>query len=368
MGPMPAATSLAPPRRRFPRSGAWIQDATWDSAWLIGSAAIVPLVLLFVWGGASSVLINLGTTALVGGPHLFATYLASYGDPRFRRSHRPLLLVAGLVVPVLVVWGTLANFQVLMSIFLFAASLHVLHQNAYLTDVYRRRAGHAEPRWARWLDYALLMLCLYPIASYKLVHSNFVMGTIPILIPGFLMVPATYWTVWIVFSLLLALWLWKTANEHRQGVLNRPKTVLIAATTVIAFLVPAAAAGRRLELAFQAVNAWHSVQYLGIVWFILKERKERGELAGSYVERLAGTGRAAVRFYGFCFGTTLALLALLYGLYRWDPAQLSFEQYYYAGVLSCLLVHYVIDGYFFTVSNWRRTTPERVPYALPALA
>lgn len=346
----------------------WIGGRAWDLTWLIGSALIVPVVLVLVWSGASGVAINLGTTALVGGPHLFATFLVSYGDPGFRRGHRALLALGVLVIPAVVVYGTLHNFQVLLSAFIFTASLHVLHQNAYLTDVYRRRAGGGEPRWSRWLDYGVLLLSIYPIAAYKLVHSTFVMGTTPILIPRFLMTPATYWAIWLAFGALAAAWCAKTWWEWRRGGLNRPKAILIASTSAIAFAVPAAAGGERLELAFQAVNAWHSVQYLALVWFILKERHARGELRGCFVERFAGPGAASRRYYGFCCGVTLALLALLFGLYRWNPAGLSFEQYYYMGVLSCLLVHYAIDGYCFTAGSRCAAAPERLPYALPVFA
>ena len=113
-----ATTTLtaAPSTRRV-----WIRSPGWDLSWLTGSAVIVPLVLLVVWGGASSSAINLGTTALIGGPHLFSTYTATYLDPRFRRSHRPMLWLITLAIPALVVWGTLVNFQVLLSIFIFAA-------------------------------------------------------------------------------------------------------------------------------------------------------------------------------------------------------------------------------------------------------
>ena len=103
-----ATLAAAPTARRV-----WIQSPGWDLGWLIGSAAIVPLVLLVVWGGASSAVVNLGTTALIGGPHLFSTYTATYLDPRFRRSHRPMLWLITLAIPALVVWGTLANFQFL---------------------------------------------------------------------------------------------------------------------------------------------------------------------------------------------------------------------------------------------------------------
>lgn len=360
---MPPATLTAP--RCLPARAAWIAGPRWDLGWLIGSALIVPAVLALVWSGTSAVAINLGVTALVGGPHLFATYCASYLDPAFRRGHRPLLAAALLLVPASVVYWTLRDFQVLLSVFIFAASLHVLHQNAYLTDIYRRKAGLAEAPWARWVDYGLLLLSIYPIASYKLVRSDFQLGRVEILLPAFLKVPATYWTVWTAFALLLGLWLGKTAWEWRRGALNRPKTLLIAATTAIAFLVPAAAGGARLELAFQAVNAWHSVQYLGIVWFILRERAARGEQLSPFV---AGLGRRPGRFYGFCCAVTLALLGALGALSRLDPLGLGFEQYYYMGVLSCLLIHYVLDAYSFSVGNLPRVSPARIPYALPAAA
>ncbi len=361
--PSPAGTAGA---RRT-----WIQSPRWDTSWLIGSALIVPVVLLLVRAGASSAVINLGTTALIGGPHLFATYTATYLDPRFRRTHRPLLVLVTLAVPALVVWGTLANFQVLLSIFIFTASVHVLHQNAYLTDVYRRRAGVREPAWSRLVDYGLLMLCIYPVAAWKLVQHDFLLGDIEILIPGFLRTPVTYWAVWIVFGALLAVWIGKTAIEARTGRLNRPKTVLIAVTTTIAFLVPLAASGERLELAFQAVNAWHSFQYLGIVWLIQSLRCQSGLCESRAVHTITRGRKGAWRFYGSCLAVTLGLLAVLVALSRLDPLGLSaepnaFERYYYMGVLSCLLVHYGLDAWLFTVSNLPRADVRIEPYAVAA--
>lgn len=360
----PAAAPAPVPQVR----SAWINGPRWDIGWLIGSAAIVPVVLFFVWAGAGSDTINLGTTALIGGPHLFATYTVTYMDPSFRRSHRWILVLAALVVPAFVIFMTIWDFQILLSVFIFAASIHVLHQNAYLTDIYRRRLGTAEPAWSRLIDYGLMMMCIYPIAAYKLVHSNFMLGDIEILIPGFLMVDATYMLTWAVFAFFLSAWLVKTWSEYRRGVLNKPKTLLIGVTCVIAFWVPAAASGERLELAFQSVNAWHSIQYLGMVWYIQKVRKERGLIDSPFVRKISGTGRSAWLFYGFCFAVTMVLFAVLIGLTKLDPFGLTFQQYYYMGVLSCLLIHYVLDGYMFTVSNLKTTKMEQVPYAAPGIA
>lgn len=346
----------------------WMRGRGWDVAWLSGSCIVVPAVLVLVWAGVSSLVLNIAVTALIGGPHLFSTFLATYMDPRFRRSHGGLLLAAAIAAPAFVIILTFVNFQVLLSVFIFAASVHVLQQNAYLTDIYRRRARTREPVWSRIVDYGLLMICIYPVASYKLVHGDFSLGEVEILIPSILMTPATYWAVWFVFAFFLVAWIGKTLGEQRRGVLNHPKTVLIGITTVIAFLVPMASSGARLELAFQSVNSWHSIQYLGLIWLVQKVRKDRGLIESPFVARISGSGRAAWTFYGFCLLVTILLLGFVFGLIRLDPFGITPPRYYYMGVLSCLLVHYILDGYLFTVSVMRSSKVERIPLAAPVVA
>jgi hypothetical protein len=349
----------------------WINTRAWDLTFLIGSVLIVPIVLAFLWAGASSASINLGVTALVGGPHLFATYIATFLDSRFRRSHTWMLVAMLLLVPAFVAYWTVVDFQIVLSVFIFTASVHVLHQNAYLTDIYRLKNKGREPVWSRMIDYGLLMISIYPIAAHKLVHSNFLLGDVEVLIPKFLKIDATYWLVWILFAVFLIAWIAKTAAEYRGGRLNRPKTLLIAVTTGVAFLVPAAAGGERMELAFQSLNAWHSVQYLGVVWYVQGARKQRGLIESRVIANICGEGRAAY-YYGACFVTTMALLGLLVAIHRMDPLRslgltVSFQQYYYMGVLSCLFIHYMLDAYLFTVSNLEGATAGGIPYAAAIL-
>jgi hypothetical protein len=64
----------------------------------------------------------------------------------------------------------------------------------------------------------------------------------------------------------------------------------------------------------------------------------------------------------------VGLLGLLVALYKMNPLRLlgvtvSFQQYYYMGVLSCLLIHYMLDAYLFTVSNLEGASVEQIPYA-----
>lgn len=339
----------------------WMRSPSWDLGWLIGSAAVVPLGLLAVWSGVSADLINLGVTLLVGGPHLFSTYLATYLDPRFRRSHRPLLVATTLLVPAVVWTLGLLDYPTLLSFFIFAASAHVLQQNAYLAGVYRSRAGHPEPAWSRWIDWGVLGLSFYPIASWKLARGEFFLGDVQILIPAFAKTTAACATISAAFAAFVLAWMGKTAWEWRRGALNPPKTILIAFTGVVAFFIPLAASGERMELAFQTVNFWHSIQYLGLVWLVLQLRRERGQLDSPFLRRLAGP--SAWPFYGVCAAVTVALLALVAGLARLDPLGLPFGRYYLLGILSALLIHYVLDAYLFAASIRSRADASRIPYA-----
>src|SRR2546430_11683631 len=65
----------------------WLRSASFDVIMLVASVAIVPLVLVAMWLGMSSAAINLGVTALVGGPHVFGTFTATFADRNFRRRN-----------------------------------------------------------------------------------------------------------------------------------------------------------------------------------------------------------------------------------------------------------------------------------------
>jgi hypothetical protein len=326
----------------------WLKDATFDVVMLVASVVIVPAVLLAVWLGASSAAINLAVTALVGGPHVFGTFTATFADRNFRKKH-PFLIVSSLLIPAGVVWLTIHDFQALMSVFIVAASLHVLHQCAYLTDCYRIKAGVKERPWARFVDYGVLFSSIYPIALYKIVHGTFALGDVAIIIPSFAMRMETVYLEWAIFAAFLGAYIYKTMLEQREGSLNGPKTLLIAVTVFFCFVVPGTAGQKRLELAFQSLNAWHSFQYLGLVWLINTMRMERGVLTNKFVARLSGS-KGAKWFYAWNFAITLLLLVFVKGVVSWDPLGLSADQYYYMLILSPLLIHYYFDTFVFLTS------------------
>jgi hypothetical protein len=326
----------------------WLKDATFDVIMLVASVVIVPAVLLAMWLGVPSAAINLGVTALVGGPHVFGTFTATFADKGFRRRN-PWLIASSLVIPLGVVWLTIHNFQALLSVFIVAASLHVLHQCAYLTDCYRMKARTQERPWARLVDYGVIFSSIYPIALYKIVHGTFYLGDVAIVIPALVMRMETVYLEWAIFAGFLVAWLYKTLLEQREGTLNGPKTLLIGVTIFFAFVVPGTAGQSRLELAFQSMNAWHSFQYLGLVWLINTMRMERGQLTNKFVSRLSGS-KGAKWFYAWNFAVTLVLLLVVKGVVSWDPLRLSADQYYYMLILSPLLIHYYFDTFVFLTS------------------
>src|SRR5260221_1163191 len=81
-----------------PRQVPWLKDATFDVMMLVASVAIVPAVLVAMWLGVSSAAINIGVTALVGGPHVFGTFTATFADRGFRRRN-PVLMASPGPIP-----------------------------------------------------------------------------------------------------------------------------------------------------------------------------------------------------------------------------------------------------------------------------
>src|SRR5688572_7862154 len=118
----------------IPRSNLWLYHRRWDLTFLIGSAglAAVPLLLFYVFG-VSTAAINLLVAGVVGGPHLYSTFGFTLVEPAYRRQYGWLLLPC-LLIPIAVLWLAVHNMTLLLTVFFFWASIHVLHQIAYITD------------------------------------------------------------------------------------------------------------------------------------------------------------------------------------------------------------------------------------------
>src|SRR5262249_5333807 len=120
----------------LPSQSPWLLSRRWDLVFLIGSAVLVPLPLLIKNGfGLSVSAVNLAVTVLIGGPHLFATFSYTLLEKRFWKLH-PFYAIGAFAIPPLVIYMGLKHFPVLIGVFFFWASVHILHQVCFLVDCY----------------------------------------------------------------------------------------------------------------------------------------------------------------------------------------------------------------------------------------
>ena len=180
--PVPRGEALAKPE------GLWLRNRNWDTFFMTMSVFLVPipyLVYLIGWQGLgidkdiARNAVNLAIAVLVGGPHMYATFLRTALDEQFVRRY-PMLIRSSIIIPIVVVSLAFLNLALLLTIFFFWASIHVLHQVVYIVELYNKR----DPRkavtltwWSRALDYGVILTCLFPIAAVKITQNNFAVGT-----------------------------------------------------------------------------------------------------------------------------------------------------------------------------------------------
>jgi hypothetical protein len=325
--------------------GPWLHSKEWDLCFLIFSSVLVVLPLaLYEFVGNSATFVNLFIAGVIGGPHMYATFFRTALDRPFRQQHR-WLMHTSLLIPVLVVLLALVNFQVLITVFFFWASIHVLHQLAYIMGCYERKQPRPLSRWSQLIDYVVVFTCFYPIATYKFIHNEFYLGSTLLLYPDMLKTPLVFYATTGLFVLAFGLFLGKTIGEIRQGTAHYPKILLMLITVGLALLTTSYS-GHRLEIAFQGFNTWHSFQYLALTWYINSLRQQRGEITSSAIRWLSeAKHHRFYYFYGINVVLTLGALCLIGGLFALSG--LPFEQSYYIVVLSFLLIHYYHDHVLF---------------------
>ncbi len=346
----------------------WLVSPKYDLLLIIFSSSLLIVPHFFsAIGGMTNVVVDLLVTALIGGPHLFATYTMTFMEPRFRERYKRYTWGA-LLMPVIVVTLAVVNLTLLVTIFFFWASVHVIHQALYIADSYRNK----DPRWrtiniTKWrrysqiIDYGLLMTSFYPIATFKFTGTplwfgntniselGFETGGRVLLFPEFLKQEWFAYLATAAFFTMLILFISKTVWEYRNGLFHGPKTLHMSLAAVLFFITPVM---NNLDVAFQGLNVWHSFQYLAVVLYLNRLRAERGLIGSEFVANLSKRG---TRLYWLCFAFTIGA-ALIYVLVRFivtatgvwadDPVQIHYFSFY-SVILSALLVHYYFDHFLF---------------------
>jgi len=357
-----------------PQEDMWLRNRNWDMLYITFSVILVPLpYLVYLFGvhfggmdaDFSRNLVNGFVAIAIGGPHMMSTFLRTGLDDNFKKRY-PMLLRSSLIIPVVVVSLAFLNLELLLTVFFFWAALHVLHQVTYIVELYNHkehnyvRKNSAVDFKSRMVDYAVVLTSIFPFAALKISQGSFDIGTNDLanVIPGFFQQQWFFLTLATVFAFSAVAYVIKTIQEYRQNIINWPKTVFITFTVLISFTIPMLP---NLDTAFQGLNTWHSFQYLGITFYIIKLKQAYGGLDESapLVSRFS-KGKDARGLYllstimlvgsAAIFLIVFAIAHLItpgtvdpenVGLWRFDVA-------YYTAILSFLWIHYYHDHFLFT--------------------
>ena len=370
---MSSLAAPGPVSPAIPTERLWLNNKRWDLTMLTGSAILgaIPLLLLHVFSVPVGA-INLLVSGIIGGPHLYSTFGYTLADRSYRKRYGWILLPV-LFIPAVVVWLALNNLNLLITMFFFWASVHVLHQIAYISDAYRFKDPRPRSLANRLIDYGVIFSALYAASASRLVNGGFVVGggTAPreILLPEF--VKGAAWPpvlAGVAFAVFLTLYVAKTLRERKEGRLNVPSVAIISTSIAMSLAIPQFP---NIDIAFQGYNTWHSFQYLALVWYINKLRKQRGEIHGPVMRAISGPGNAW-KFYALFLGATVVAFSLTLVLqhgFGWPR-----DAAYYGVVLGTLLVHYYLDGLnFFSWARLMDTEPAAdqlaaMAGAVPAVA
>ena len=329
--------------------GPWIRSRKFDLVFLTLSGVLVFLPYLS-YGllqrlgaseGTASLIVGLVVTLLVGGPHMYSTFLRTALEPRFRARYGFLVYVPMLLIPVLVVLGAIHAFLLLLTAFFFWASVHVTHQAQWISETYRRKATGRVSMLDRLLDGAVILGALYTMAMYKFVEGRFALGESTLLFPEFLKRREVAVAFTVGFAALFLYYVARTAGEIRRGEASTPRLLFMSLTVGLAFVIPLF---DNLDVAFQGFNTWHSLQYLALTWFILSRNAERGAIEGSLAQKLAGSEKTG-KFYAAMILATLMAGGIY--LVLWKGLGFPQDKSYYVVVLTFLLIHYFYDHFLF---------------------
>lgn len=350
----------------------WLRDRKWDLMFITFSVIVVPLPYLIYLFGRDTLginddlirnIVNGFVAVAIGGPHMMSTFLRTGLDNGFK-SQYPMLIRSSIIIPIIVISLAFLNLELLLTVFFFWASLHVLHQVTYIVELYNHKEDKfvrpdkpsAVSMRARLIDYALILTCLFPIAAYKIVNGQFVIGTNDLgqVIPNFFEQDWFFLTLTVIFAVALLAYITKTIQEVRAGVINWPKTAFITITVFVAFFTPLLP---NLDTAFQGLNTWHSFQYLAITFYIIKIRQMYGNLdeKAPLVARFSAQTKDSRGLYllsTLMLGGSVLIFAFVYilaGIVRpgMDVNQ-HFDTAYYTSILAFLWIHYYHDHFLFT--------------------
>jgi type IV secretory pathway VirB3-like protein len=353
--PESAATAVALPAvGPAEGEGRWIRDLVFDWSFFIGSTFVVFLVaalfsvkpggtnLLQITGAAAA--LNLVIPVLLGGPHIFFSVVRTYMDVDFKREHRVLLRMTPHLVAFSMIYLTFhGHMAAVVNVVLYSAVFHGAAQLAHIGLRYRMKAGR------RALDAAGVAYLVAVLAGPLYFVSHALRTRDEMVFVGYaiwkgLAPDAVFWGAGALAVLGAAYWLADLVNHRLAGgrVNWREAAILVATQGAFWFLANL----KDLDTTFQAYNAWHSIQALGIMWFAMNAKWRGGKIRGPKQSRFCKDGAFGFTYlWGVVFSVGIGVMVIVFS--NFQMGNLTGSPFYFIFAVTVLLNHHALDYWLF---------------------
>lgn len=343
-----------------PQRGIWIRSARYDWIFLIGGVLFIAAIIAMFYAvdpfstnvlhlGSYAQWINILVPLLLGGPHILMSFSRNYMDSEFRMRHPALLKTAPhglfLCILALTVMPRAIGIPVLMNLVFFSAVFHGLSQLAHLTIKYDRNHRREARRMREMVLNAVLIFtgpCAYVFWAIGTTDMRFVgVRVAPVLSHPFLVgILAS------TFVVAACIYLAQCVRDLAAGRFNAQRFMTIVITQ-IAFVVLVEVGNA--DVTFQAYNAWHSFQAMGLYWAACNARWHAGKQYGPAVAwSKDGTFlKAYIWGVGFALALGVLVVGLSYATMTGTMADLAISPWYFLLPITALLFHHFMDYFTF---------------------
>jgi hypothetical protein len=246
---------------------------------------------------------------LLGYHHVVATYTRLAFDAKSFVRHR--FLAVDLLVVVIAATMALAftaGAWVVASAFLYLQWFHYMRQGYGVARLYFRATPEGQVRGSRDLvtDAVIYLVPIYGIAS----RSATLGDTFLALPVKALVLPQTVVALLgTLAAMAVTAWVLRVARDARRGSLSPAYASFVASHIVIFYA--AYIAIEDANVGWLAINVWHNLQYVLVVWMSNAKRFAGGiDPDARFLSRISQPGRSA-SYFGCCLAVSTIIYLLL---------------------------------------------------------
>jgi hypothetical protein len=335
------------------RVQAYIRNASFDATLLVvpvaagltAAAMVVMRPLLFPF-------LLVADLWLLGYHHVVATYTRlAFDRDTFARNRFLALDSLLLIVAVTVALAVWAGTWVIPTAFLYLQWFHYMRQSYGISRMYFRttpagRAGQARD----WATDAVI----YAVPIYGIAHRSSTLGDrflelpiVPLPVPGALVT-----ALGVLAALAVAGWAIQTARRIRQGEADDRYVGFVLSH--IAIFATAYVLVDDADTGWLAINVWHNLQYVMVVWMANARRYAAGVDPRARLLSTISQPRRVVAYFATCIAISTIVYAGLSQATAWlVGGGIGAAAALYMGIN---FNHYVVDAVI-----WRRRRTAAAP-------